>query len=157
MRYFFTAIIAALISTPALATGYLSLHVGSIGVFNAKSSAVYGLEYRSEKIYDDFLIIAGGLYSDNEDKYGYVGLQYDYEPFENIYFTPSTSVGIYGNPPGEKGLGGPIALRSGVEIAYQFENNVRAGVTLTHISNAYIYESNPGTETLTFTVSVPLP
>ena len=49
-----------------------------------------------------------------------------------------------------------LEFRSGIEVAWRFDNRSRLGVEFTHISNAGIYDRNPGTETLTVNYSIPL-
>ncbi|MGB0440974.1 MAG: acyloxyacyl hydrolase, partial [Paracoccaceae bacterium] len=53
-------------------------------------------------------------------------------------------------------LGGPIAFRSGIMIEYEGPNGWRYGLGYDHRSNAGIYRTNPGIETVLFRVSAPL-
>ena len=54
-----------------------------------------------------------------------------------------------------KELGGTLEFRTGAELAWRFDDYSRLGLALHHISNASIYDSNPGTEMLVLTYSVP--
>ena len=49
-----------------------------------------------------------------------------------------------------------LEFRTSAELAYRFDNNNRIGVAITHLSNANIYNQNPGTETITLNYSVPM-
>ncbi|NKB19827.1 MAG: hypothetical protein GKS01_04700 [Alphaproteobacteria bacterium] len=69
--------------------------------------------------------------------------------------TPSFAVGAYDDSKG-KDLGHTIEFRSGVELAWRFDNQMRLGLTLYHLSNAGIGDRNPGTEVLSLGLSVPL-
>ena len=78
--------------------------------------------------------------------YGGAGFKFDTQ-YEHIYFTPSVMVGVY-HDGGGKDLGHAIEFRSGIELGYEFDNQARLGVGLSHISNADIGDRNPGTEIL---------
>ncbi len=52
-------------------------------------------------------------------------------------------------------LGGPIEFRSGIELGYENRNGWRFGLSYDHRSNAGIYSTNPGIETVQFRVSIP--
>ncbi len=62
--------------------------------------------------------------------------------------------GLYEQGNGED-LGGPIIFRSGVEFGYQNLQGTRLGLSFDHRSNAGLYSSNPGLETVQFRVSFP--
>ena len=87
--------------------------------------------------------------------YGYAGLMLDIYFGRRIVFTPNVAVGLYSDG-GGKDLGSVIEFRSGVELAYRFDSRARLGVAFHHISNASIEDINPGTETLTLVLSLPL-
>lgn len=65
---------------------------------------------------------------------------------------PYTGVGLYDD--GEsKDLGGPVEFRSGVEVSWRAGERWWIGVDFYHLSNAVIYDRNPGAESLVLTVS----
>ena len=53
-------------------------------------------------------------------------------------------------------LGNELEFRSGIEIAYQFRNKIRAGIAIFHLSNGGISSENPGTEALVISVCIPI-
>jgi lipid A 3-O-deacylase len=65
-----------------------------------------------------------------------------------------TMAGLYA-PGSGVDLGGPIEFRSGLEVGYQTPKGIRLGLSVDHRSNAGIYSSNPGLETVQFRVSIP--
>lgn len=65
---------------------------------------------------------------------------------------PFLGMGLYEEGDG-KDLGGPVEFRSGVEVSYRAGRRWWLGATLYHLSNAVIYDSNPGEESLLLTVS----
>ena len=72
-----------------------------------------------------------------------------------MVLSPSFSVGGFHEGDG-KDLGGAIEFRSALELAYRFENNARLGVQVGHLSNASIYDSNPGEEFVILNYSIPV-
>lgn len=64
-------------------------------------------------------------------------------------------MGIF-NDSSEIELGNELEFRSGVELAYQFRNKVRAGIAIFHLSNGGISSENPGTEALVFSICIPM-
>ena len=68
---------------------------------------------------------------------------------------PSFAVGAYADGNG-KDLGGVLEFRSAIALAWRFDDRSRLGVEFSHLSNAGIYDTNPGTENLTVNYSVPL-
>jgi lipid A 3-O-deacylase len=53
-------------------------------------------------------------------------------------------------------LGHPVEFRSGAEIGWQIRNGVKVGISYDHRSNGDMVRLNPGLETLTLRVHVPL-
>lgn len=67
--------------------------------------------------------------------------------------TVFTGLGHY--RPGDDGreLGGPLEFRSGIELSRRLGASTRLGLSFDHLSNAGIYDRNPGTESLVLTFS----
>jgi hypothetical protein len=87
--------------------------------------------------------------------YLYGGAMVDVHIGESFTLSPSLAVGYY-EPGDTDTLGSSIEFRTGVEAAYSFDNGMRVGVAYQHISNAEIGDVNPGTETLSLNLSLPL-
>ena len=78
----------------------------------------------------------------------------------DIYFgrrwVLSPSFGIGGHHEGDgKDLGGTLEFRSALELAYRFDDASRLGLQFGHLSNASIYDSNPGENFLILNYSIP--
>ena len=159
LRHLLVAVsaVAACAATPAFAGDYLTLSAGKYDVFDSGDSAAqFGLEYRFREWKYDIHPIVGGFFTSDESKYVYAGANWEVEALTNqLYIIPNFAVGAYSAGNGKK-LGGTLEFRSGIEVDYQFENKHRLGVALNHISNASIYDRNPGEETLMATYSLPL-
>lgn len=145
---------ASLLAHTAMAEEYLTLSAGAFDV-DDESYANAGLEYRGESFWRDLLPIVG-IQSDSEgDAYGYVGLHYDWQFTEGWYLAPSATAGIYNEGAGVD-LGGPLQFRTGFELSYRMENAHRLGLAVHHLSNAGVYDQNPGTEQFMLSYSVPV-
>ncbi len=134
---------------------FVTFHAGGYDVNDDETAGQFNLEFRSD--WDDWYVkpFAGIMATTDAAYYGYGGFLLDIYFGNRIVFTPNVAVGLYADGDG-KDLGSTIEFRSGVELAYRFDNRARLGLAFHHISNAHISENNPGTETLTLTFSLPL-
>lgn len=74
------------------------------------------------------------------------------DPPRRWRLVPYTGVGLYDD--GEsKDLGGPVEFRSGLEVSWRAGERWWIGVDFYHLSNAVLYDLNPGEESLVLTVS----
>lgn len=87
----------------------------------------------------------------------YLGAGMGYELFltEKIILIPSFYVGVYYKGKG-RNLGHPIEFRSSIELNYVWDNDVRFGVQLYHLSNAHLAHKNPGLNALTIFIAFPI-
>lgn len=147
----------SLIATPAMANDYLSFNVGAFNALRSgDTDTQFGLEYRFSPLEYNIRPIVGGFFTDEGGGYAYAGLNWDIELIPNqLFLIPNFAVGAYTDGDG-KDLGGALEFRSGIELAYQFENANQIGIALNHLSNASIYDSNPGAESVIVTYSVPI-
>ena len=94
--------------------------------------------------------------SANTTTYRFAGLGLELNLGESFSFTPSIAAGYYGPGLGEsRDYSRILEFRSGVEAAYQFSNDFRAGLAFYHFSNSGTTERSPTSEVLTFTFSIP--
>lgn len=158
MKKSIIALSALLLSTSAIAAEQPFVTVG-IGIFDAvhdePASTEFHLEYRHQNIWQDLYPSVGVMVNTDSAIYAHAGLNYEIDITNDFYLTPFTSVGLY-DQNDSKDLGGPIQFRSGLEIAYQGENGYRAGLQFSHMSNASIYDENPGEESIVLNLSIPI-
>lgn len=122
---------------------------------NDNSALQFGVEYRMAPRIWTLRPTFGINVSNDESIYGYAGVNWDIDLWQSgFWFTPNFTVGAYEDGDG-KDLGGTIQFRSGLEVSYQFANQHRLGLAFNHISNASIYDKNPGAETLLINYHVP--
>ncbi len=152
------AVVALLVGARANAgddPSFIAFHVGGYDVNDNETAGQLNIEYRSG--WDEWYVkpFGGVMATTDAAIYGYAGFMLDIYFGRRIVFTPNVAVGLYSDGDG-KDLGSVIEFRSGVELAYRFDSRARLGVAFHHISNASIEDINPGTETLTLVLSMPL-
>lgn len=102
------------------------------------------------------LAVATGLYvNDNRSAWLFGGLRRDFHLSPSWIVTPAFAIALYSEGDG-KDLGGPVEFRSAVEIGYQWPSRRRLAFAIYHLSNAGIYDHNPGMNSLILTYSFPL-
>jgi len=134
---------------------FIAFHVGGYDVNDNETAGQLNIEFRSG--WDEWYVkpFGGVMATTDAAVYGYAGFMLDVYLGRRLVFTPNVAVGLYSDGDG-KDLGSAIEFRSGVELAYRFDDRTRLGVAFHHISNASIGDINPGTETLTLVLSLPL-
>ncbi len=79
--------------------------------------------------------------------------RYDWEFAPHWFLTPSTGVTLYDRGDDGKDLGGTVEFRSGIEISRQLPDGSRVGLLFYHLSNANLYDINPGNNSFVLTWS----
>ncbi|MEO5374958.1 MAG: acyloxyacyl hydrolase [Alphaproteobacteria bacterium] len=156
--------LAALASAPALAgdagaaksdPGLLVLGAGAYDFHDDHAAAEVNIAYRFGTMVWLVKPHVGAMVTSNGAKFGWGGLLLDFELTPNWMVTPSTSVGVYSRGSG-KDLGYSLEFRSGVDVAYRFDDNTRLGLGVYHISNAGLGRKNPGEESIIATYALPV-
>lgn len=129
---------------------YLSVSAGYFDIMDNDKAIDLRAEYRSAKsvIFQDMHPYAGLEVTFDGSTWVGGGLLYDYSFSPGWYLTPSLGVGLYSQGGSDLDLGSPVQFRTQLEVSYEFENNHRAGLGFSHISNASLGDENPGTEVL---------
>lgn len=113
------------------------------------------IEYRHGEKFWIFKPVIGVLATHDEAVMGYAGVLVDIYFGRRWVLTPAFTPGLYRKGDG-KDLGGTVEFKSQIELSYRFDDRSRLGIGISHISNASIYDSNPGTETVFLTYAMPL-
>ena len=131
---------------------------GGVSNFN-KSDRWFeaGVEYRHPlSVWK--LAFAAGLYA-NSGPSGWIfaGLRRDFALGGGgaWVFTPGLALTAYSRGDG-KDLGGVLEFRSSAELGYRWPGHKRLALGIYHMSNAGIYDRNPGMNSLIVTYSFPL-
>lgn len=134
---------------------YGTLGAGIFEIADDEDTFEYRAEYRHHNIWRELYPTFGINGTADGALYGFAGLAYDFYPGYQFYLTPGFAVGAYEEGDGKE-LGGTLEFRSSLEFGWQFDNDLRLGLNVSHISNAGIYDRNPGEESLVVNLSVPL-
>ena len=128
-------------------------------VKDVQPATAFGLEFRAGQILLWRLRpFVGGGFTTDHSFYGYGGIRVAAHWGDHVIVTPSFAVGGYSGGDG-KDLGSPAIIgRFGIDLEYRFDNDVRMGVGYHHMSNGKVFsqETNPGTEVVGLTLSIPL-
>lgn len=163
--------LAALLLAPviggaqALADGpdHLIFGTGAYDVLDEDTSPMFELEIRpgwrpgqgllSEDI--GLAPFAGGWVTTEGSAYGYAGFGIEWVIEDHFVIMPFSGFGFYNQGDG-KDLGSFFEFRSGVEVGYRFFNGYQLGLSISHLSNAGISDTNPGTEVISLRLAAPL-
>ncbi len=134
---------------------FLALSAGGYDVNDNEGAAEARIEFRWNQKYLGFKPMIGLLGNSKGGIYGYGGINFDMYFGNRWVLMPNFAIGGYRRG-ASKDLGSVLEFRSGIELAYRFDDRARLGVALSHISNASISNNNPGTESLVLTYSIPI-
>ncbi len=113
------------------------------------------VEYRSNAkifIFHPWIGVGGT----DQDIYTAIGASYFFD-INKFYLGLHFGAGAYHGEAEGLELGHGVEFMSSVELGYKFENNFSLGVKFSHISNADLGDSNPGSEILTLIICIPIP
>lgn len=133
---------------------FFTLMLGAYDVNDDVASAEGHIQVRLNNRLWIFKPQFGLMFNSDAGFYGYGGVLVDAYFGKRFVVTPSFAVGGYSEGQ-SKDLGGPLEFRSAIEFAYRFGDRSRLGLQVSHISNAGIYDRNPGTESVLLTYSIP--
>jgi hypothetical protein len=140
----------------------VAVSAGTVSVFDHTQAFEGGLELRGAGHRLHFLPhwiagvapMAGVLANGRGARYGYAGFRLEVPVGGGWSASPSFAAGVYheGRLEGDvRRLGGPVEFRSAIELGHELSQRARLGLTLYHLSNAGLYEHNPGVESLVLT------
>lgn len=152
------AIALATASVPARADdpAFLTFQGGGWDVIQQhKVAAAWALEYRDDTKLWIFKPFGGMMFNSNAGIDAYAGILLDVYLGRRIVAQLGFAPSIYYRGTGVD-LGYPLEFRSSGEIAYRFDDRSRLGAQIYHLSNAGLGWTNPGTEVVMLSYSVPV-
>ena len=155
--YIFLILFASTNIQNAKADDYYSYSLGQFDVNDSFDSFEQRLEYLSNKVFIkkyNLKPFVGLMLNTDSGKYLYSGLRKDINLSNKWNITPSFAVGYY-DKGSSKDLGHNLEFRSQLEFSYALKSKNRIGISLNHISNASIADTNPGTESLVVSLISP--
>ena len=169
--YSLAIMVIILCSPPAYALDlekaeHIVISAGIADVLRDAESEQYGVEYKSEAVFQktwDRLVPFTmhtrpmiGIYGTTDGaRYIFGGAAIDVPLSERVNLAMHAVVGHYSDGD-DFSLGGPLSFREGIGLEYLYDSGARIGFSFDHNSNAFIYDINPGTETLRATYSHPV-
>jgi hypothetical protein len=133
----------------------IALYGGAFEAFESENRATeMGVEYRFPSQPDILnLIPTLGLAVNSDGSYwAYSGVRYDWQLNPKWILTPHVAVAAYEEGAGLD-LGHDMEFRLGLDLGYRLTKNSQLAFGIHHMSNAYINDHNPGSESLIFTYS----
>lgn len=133
----------------------LGIDVGAAQIFDERQDAFWAVEYRPAfRFHRLGPLLLAGTGKDGEF-YAALGVFVDLPLGQSWALTPSFGGGYYH---AEKGLdlGFDMQFRSAVELSRKFRNGVRISASFAHLSNGSLGDYNPGTETFSLGLRLPL-
>jgi hypothetical protein len=141
---------------PAVHGGEAQGWAVSLGGFNLAddSTPEAGVEYRlapfAKVRRGAFLPAVGVSGTSDGNVWVYGSLRFDWRLDGRWTVTPQVGASLYEDDDGLD-LGGPLEFRSGLELTYRLARGARLGFVFYHLSNARIYDDNPGSNSLVVT------
>jgi lipid A 3-O-deacylase len=117
--------------------------------------AMVRIEYKSHLEWATIRPMVGFFLTAKKATYLYGGFGFDWVIARHFLFSPNFAVGYYQKGE-DKDLGFPLEFRSGAEVGWVFNNEMRLGAHFYHISNASLGHKNPGSESLVFFLAIPI-
>jgi hypothetical protein len=85
----------------------------------------------------------------------YAGLTWPASPVKWLVIQTGAAMGYYESGEGVN-LACPLEFRLSLSILYKFRNSAQIGVEIAHISNADLGPPNPGTESVSVILQLPM-
>ena len=159
--------LSLLLALPALAaaadaerpapTPNLVLSAGAADIFDSAPFACATVNYRPAFRLFDILgpdLLAGT--GRHHEFYAAAGVFCDLPLVSRLLLVPSFGLGYYNSAAHGRDLGFDLQFCTSLQLAWRFAAGPRLGLTISHLSNGSLSDFNPGTETLTLSVTLPL-
>jgi hypothetical protein len=133
-------------------------HLGQYATLNSDKGAELGVEVRLHPRHfhwqphwlPDMEPQTGLMMTAKGSLYAYGGFGFDIDLGKDWEFRPSWGVGLF-HDNDERDLGGAVQFRSALELSKRVGSRIRLGLTFYHLSNAGLFDRNPGVESLVLT------
>lgn len=122
-------------------------YAGSYNFDQEPTDIEAGVELRVAAPWRGFSWVGGVAATDESAFWAYGGAQYAWKFSERWAIGPGFAVSLYEQGDG-KDLGGLVEFRSNLEVSARVGSHSRLGLVVYHLSNAGLYEDNPGSNSL---------
>jgi lipid A 3-O-deacylase len=134
----------------------IAVYAGAFEAFenNGNRATELGIEYRfaAQPSLLNLIPTLGLAMTADGNYWGYVGVRYDWQLNPKWTLTPHLAVAAY-EEGGGLDLGHDMEFRTGLDLGYQLSQRSRLALGIHHMSNAYIGDHNPGSESIILTYS----
>ncbi len=135
---------------------YITLSSAVFDILQQDNSSFEGkVEIRFHKIDWQIKPISGLMANTDGAVHLFSGFYVDIPLASFLYLTPSFAPGFY-HKCNSKNLDYALEFRSQLELSIRLENNIRVGVSFSHISNASLGKINPGVESFAIIYYIPI-
>lgn len=133
----------------------VAVSVGAFNVSKSEKQVEVGIEFRTPAPVWGLAVAAGLCATQDQSLWVFGGLRRDFSLGGGWLVTPAFAVSLYSQGDG-KDLGGPVEFRTALELGHEWANRRRLALVVYHLSNAGLYDHNPGSNSLILTYSWPL-
>lgn len=138
-------------------TPNLVLSAGAADIFDSAPFACATVNYRPAfRLFDilgpDLLVGTGR----HHEFYAAAGIFCDLPLVSRLLLVPSFGLGYYNSAAHGRDLGFDLQFCTSLQLAWRFTAGPRLGLTISHLSNGSLSDYNPGTESLTLSITLPL-
>jgi len=152
-----SALLGMLCLAPLLrAQDRLSAGGGGVHIPGGDHRSIYYMEFHFDLEMGGFQPMAGLLAAADGDQYYYAGFRKEFPLSERLRFIPSLCAGYFREGDRRDDLGGPLEFHTMLRLEYRPGQAFGMGLALGHISNAHIYNYNPGSNSISLHLSLPL-
>ena len=146
--------LSARANSPGIDPDFIVVGIGGFDVNDNETAGQFEVQARFQKRIWLFKPQVGAFVTTKSGFYLYAGGSMDLFFGRRYVASPGFAIGTYGKGDGKK-LGGILEFRSSFEIAYRLNNRGRVGIQIGHLSNASLYDENPGAEFAILNYSMP--
>ncbi len=132
----------------------IGVWAGRYDAFEADPSNEVGVELRYRPFWQGTWPVTwrlapawGAMTTDRHAAFAYAGFRLEVPLGPHWRLVPQSGAGLY-HQGDDKNLGGPVEFRSGIELDLRIGAAQELGLVYYHLSNAVLYDHNPGEESL---------
>lgn len=148
-----SAVLCAVWCATPLAAVEVAVLAGAHDPFKDGSTIEVGLEYRRPLAWRQLVWMAGAAGTGEGAGWLYSGLHRPFALGSGWELRPGFALEIYEEGSRGKDLGGVLEFRSSLELSRRLRNGMAVGLSVYHVSNAGLYDRNPGHNSIVLVVT----
>ena len=137
-------------------TSFFGLSVGLYSFTHGSTTTAFNAEWQpGVKVMGSLQPLFGAMATTHGAMLGYAGLGMPYNLADHVFVMPSFSLGFYKHGH-DYNLNRTIVARPGVEVAYQFDDKSRLGLSFNVLTNGKSFQARDRLEMVSLTYTMPL-